>query len=299
MHVLDIIQNSIAAQASLIEISIDENIQKDRLDILIRDNGTGMSEEQIKKSFDPFYTSRKTRRIGLGIPLCRSAALMTGGSFKIESRVSAGTCVYAGFGYSHIDRQPIGDIAGVMTAVIICNPDIDFIYTHQVGDRLFNADTRKIKNFLSGAEPAADIQTHKQLKNFFEKGISKLYGGTLEMKSLEELSKIRETTLAQINMRHNRKDVIRVVVGMGTCGIAAGAHAVINAFIEEVAEKKLGDVIVTQTGCVGTCDLEPVVEVCVPGKDSVTYVKMDADKARKVVERHIIQGSPCEEYMNK
>lgn len=98
------------------------------------------------------------------------------------------------------------------------------------------------------------------------------------MKSLEELSKIRESALNQINMRHDRQDGIRVVVGMATCGIAAGARPVMNAFVEEVAKRKLADVTVSQTGCIGMCRLEPIVEVYMPGKEKVTYAKMDAEK---------------------
>ena len=116
------------------------------------------------------------------------------------------------------------------------------------------------------------------------------------MKSLEELSKIRETALNQINMRHDRQDGIRVVVGMATCGIAAGARPVMNAFMEEVAKRKLPDVTVTQTGCIGMCRLEPIVEVYMPGKEKVTYAKVDAEKARKIVADHIVNGIPCAEY---
>ena len=116
------------------------------------------------------------------------------------------------------------------------------------------------------------------------------------MKSLEELSKIRENALNQINMRHDRQDGIRVVVGMATCGIAAGARPVLNAFVEEVAKRKLLDVTVAQTGCIGMCRLEPIVEVYMPGKEKVTYAKMDAEKARKVVADHIVNGKPCVEY---
>lgn len=116
------------------------------------------------------------------------------------------------------------------------------------------------------------------------------------MKSLEELSKIRENALNQINMRHDRQDGIRVVVGMATCGIAAGARPVLNAFVEEVAKRKLLDVKVEQTGCIGMCRLEPIVEVYMPGKEKVTYAKMDPEKACRVVAEHIVNGKPCAEY---
>ena len=116
------------------------------------------------------------------------------------------------------------------------------------------------------------------------------------MKSLEELAAIREKALGQINMRHDREDGIRVVVGMATCGIAAGARPVLNAFVEEVAKRKLADVTVTQTGCIGMCKYEPIVEVYEPGKEKVTYVKVDAQKVAKIVSDHIVNGKVCKEY---
>ncbi len=116
------------------------------------------------------------------------------------------------------------------------------------------------------------------------------------MKSLEELAAIREKALGQINMRHDREDGIRVVVGMATCGIAAGARPVLNAFVEEVAKRKLADVTVTQTGCIGMCKYEPIVEVYAPGKEKVTYVKVDAQKVAKIVSDHIVNGKVCKEY---
>ncbi len=116
------------------------------------------------------------------------------------------------------------------------------------------------------------------------------------MKSLAELEALRKNALEQIHMRHDRKDGIRIVVGMATCGIAAGARPVLGAFMEEIANRKLSDVTVTQTGCIGVCRLEPVVEVYMPGQEKVTYVKMDAQKAKKVVADHIVNGLVVSEY---
>ena len=107
------------------------------------------------------------------------------------------------------------------------------------------------------------------------------------MKSLEELKAIREKALSQVNMRTEQADGIRVVVGMATCGIAAGARPVLNAFVSEVAKRGLTNVQVTQTGCIGMCRLEPIVEVYVPGEEKVTYVKMDEEKAARVVVEHL------------
>lgn len=116
------------------------------------------------------------------------------------------------------------------------------------------------------------------------------------MKSLEELMKIREQMKDKVSIRTGSGE-IRVVVGMATCGISAGARPVLNAFVEAVAEEGLGDrVTVTQTGCVGICQYEPVVEIYESGKDKVTYVKMTADKAKRVAAEHLRDGKPVEEY---
>ena len=120
------------------------------------------------------------------------------------------------------------------------------------------------------------------------------------MKSLEELLAIKEKAQAQLAARDSDgNDGIRVVVGMATCGIAAGARPVLNAFVDEVAKRNLKGVTVSQTGCIGMCQYEPIVEVIQPGKDKVTYVKMTADKVAKVVNDHIVNGNPVVEYTVK
>lgn len=116
------------------------------------------------------------------------------------------------------------------------------------------------------------------------------------MKSLAELQEIRNRTLNQVNLRTEREDGIRVVVGMATCGIAAGARPVLSAFLKEVEKRNLANVTVTQTGCIGMCRLEPIVEVYVPGKEKVTYVKMTEEKAARVVAEHIINNQPVAEF---
>ena len=116
------------------------------------------------------------------------------------------------------------------------------------------------------------------------------------MKSLAELRAIREKAKDSVIMRHENPNNIRVVVGMATCGIAAGARPVLQAFLEEVQKRGLDNVIVTQTGCIGLCRLEPIVEVYVPGQEKVTYVKMTPDKVGKVVANHIVNGAVVDEY---
>ena len=116
------------------------------------------------------------------------------------------------------------------------------------------------------------------------------------MKSLEELAAIRDKMKNIVNTREAGENNIRIAVGMATCGIAAGARPVLNAFTEEVARRELSGVTVTQTGCIGICQYEPVVEVMEPGKEKVTYVKMTPEKAAKVVADHLVNGHVVTEY---
>ncbi len=116
------------------------------------------------------------------------------------------------------------------------------------------------------------------------------------MKTLAELQAIRDKARASVNIRENAEAETRVMVGMATCGIAAGARPVLNAFVEEVAKRGLKDVMVTQTGCIGICQYEPVVEVITPGQEKVTYVKMTAEKVARVVNDHLVNGNVVSEY---
>ena len=116
------------------------------------------------------------------------------------------------------------------------------------------------------------------------------------MKSLAELEAIRQKTLENIAMRKEVHDSARVVVGMATCGIAAGARPVMLAFVEEINKRKLDHVTVSQTGCVGMCRLEPMVDVYMPGQEKVTYVKLTPDMVPRMVAEHIVNGRPVLEY---
>ena len=116
------------------------------------------------------------------------------------------------------------------------------------------------------------------------------------MKSLEELLAIRDKAKAAMTDREGTGDGIRVVVGMATCGIAAGARPVLNAFVDEVAKRNLKNVTVAQTGCIGMCQSEPIVEVFEPGKDKVTYVQVSPEKVAEIVASHIVNGNPVVEY---
>ena len=116
------------------------------------------------------------------------------------------------------------------------------------------------------------------------------------MKSLAELQAIRDKARENITLRNGQHEGIRVVVGMATCGIAAGARPVLNAFVEETAKRHLDNVAVTQTGYIGMCQFEPIVEVLVPGKEKVTYGKVTPDKVARIVTDHLVNGNPVAEY---
>ena len=116
------------------------------------------------------------------------------------------------------------------------------------------------------------------------------------MKSLAELAKLREAALSQIHMRNDDQDGVRIVVGMATCGIAAGARPVLSAFLEEVNKRKLENVAVVQTGCIGLCRLEPIVEVYLPGQEKVTYGKVTPEQVAKIVADHVVNGNVVTEF---
>lgn len=150
LNILDIAQNSVKAGADLIEIDVKADTSADRLTVRIKDNGCGMTKEQVEKVTDPFYTTRTTRNVGLGVPFFKLASEAAGGEFRIDSEIGKGTEVYASFCISNIDRMPLGDINGTILTLIKFNTAIDFIYTYSVDGRGFQLDTREIKEILGG-----------------------------------------------------------------------------------------------------------------------------------------------------
>jgi anti-sigma regulatory factor (Ser/Thr protein kinase) len=150
MSVLDIAQNSVRAKATLIQIEVLADQAADRLTVRIIDDGCGMTPEQVAQVEDPFFTTRTTRKVGLGVPFFKQAALAAGGSFRIDSRKGAGTTVTAVFTLSSIDRMPLGDINGAVHTLIRYNPDLDVRYRYQVDDRSFELDTRQFRALLEG-----------------------------------------------------------------------------------------------------------------------------------------------------
>ena len=150
LNILDVAENSVRAEASLVEITVSVQPGKDTLTVVIKDDGCGMTPEQVSQVTDPFFTTRTTRKVGLGIPFYKYAAESTGGSFSIQSELGKGTRVTAVFGLSHIDRMPLGDITSTIHNLIIYHPDTDFIYTYQYDDSSFTLDTRQMREILDG-----------------------------------------------------------------------------------------------------------------------------------------------------
>ncbi|MBQ4145704.1 MAG: ATP-binding protein [Clostridia bacterium] len=174
LHILDITQNSIVAGASLIELTVIESKKEDFLKFEIRDNGCGMTQEQVEAVKDPFTTSRKTRRVGLGIPLLKMAAELTGGGIDISSQKGVGTIISARFGFSHIDRQPLGNMAETILGLVTSHQEIDFVYRHKVENKEYSLDTREMKELLGGVaftEPAVMLW----LSDFLRENEASLY----------------------------------------------------------------------------------------------------------------------------
>ena len=154
LNVMDIAQNSISAGASLITIEVEEDLTQDLLRISVKDNGRGMTPEQVQNVTDPFYTTRTTRNVGLGVPLFKMEAEMTGGRFTIDSTVGVGTELTAVFHPSSVDMIPLGDINGTMLLLITSNTDRDFLFTRSYKDhnaeRDFALHTAEVKEALGG-----------------------------------------------------------------------------------------------------------------------------------------------------
>jgi len=148
LNVLDVAENSIRANADFIQISVTVNSLQDRLTIVITDNGCGMTAEQIAHVEDPFFTTRTTRSVGLGVSFFKYAAEITGGEFSIISEPGKGTVVTAVFVLSHIDRMPLGDMTCTMHTLIIFNTNIDFLYSYIVDDNSFTLNTREFREIL-------------------------------------------------------------------------------------------------------------------------------------------------------
>ncbi|MEA2013782.1 MAG: ATP-binding protein [Thermodesulfobacteriota bacterium] len=176
MNILDIVENSTRANATLVKINVAENREDNILRIEIIDDGTGMRPATLKAALDPFCTSKKVRRVGLGLPILSHAAKITGGQFTIESEKGTGTTVKADFKYSHIDRQPLGDMPTTMATMIAGNPCIDFVYTHLSDGKTYSMDTREIKNELEDV-PIDHPEVIQFIKENIRNGLKEIGAG--------------------------------------------------------------------------------------------------------------------------
>jgi hypothetical protein len=148
LNILDIANNSIRASANLVVIELRISKKKDILTLKITDNGCGMTDDQISKVEDPFFTTRNTRNVGLGLPFLKQAAEITGGCMSIESIPHKGTTINTFFGLSHIDRMPLGDICSTIYTLIVANQSIDFLYIYECDSKEYQLDTRNIREIL-------------------------------------------------------------------------------------------------------------------------------------------------------
>lgn len=176
LHILDLVQNSISAGAKCIKIKIEENLDSDLLILIIEDDGKGMSPDFLEKVRDPYTTTRTTRKVGMGIPLLHLNAVLSGGHLEIYSELGKGTLLKAFFGLSHIDRIPLGDIAGVIVMTVSMNPTLDFIYTHTTSNGEYIFDTRIIKEVLDGV-PINEISIQKYLKELITENLKEIQAG--------------------------------------------------------------------------------------------------------------------------
>jgi len=143
LHILDIAENSISGSAKRIEIRIDEDQAKDLLTIEIRDDGKGMDEQTLQKALDPFFTTRTTRKVGLGLSLLAQATRETDGKIELDSRLGKGTTVKATFRPSHPDCKPMGDIRETIRTLVAGHPEIDLLYEHKKNGSTYRFDTRE------------------------------------------------------------------------------------------------------------------------------------------------------------
>jgi hypothetical protein len=176
LNILDIAQNSVRAEATLIEIAITVETGDDDLTVVIRDNGCGMSEEQLAKVCDPFFTTRSTRGVGLGVSFFKYAAEQTGGAFSIASELGKGTEVTAVFKLSSVDRMPLGDITESLRSLIVYNGGIDFFYTYSVNGKGFTLDTTELKKVLGEDVSFAEPDVSEYIKDYLNENKAEVDG---------------------------------------------------------------------------------------------------------------------------
>lgn len=183
LHILDLLQNSVEAGATEILLFIDENIVKDQLKIIIKDNGKGMNEELVKCAVDPFKTTRSTRRVGLGLSLFQMTARQCEGELNLKSSPNKGTRVSIKMKYSHWDRPPLGNLSSTIISFLMGNPSMDLRYIHRKNKNKnkFVFETSQIKEMLQVEAPFKNNKVSYMIKEYLEQELCKLnYGGELD-----------------------------------------------------------------------------------------------------------------------
>jgi len=173
LHILDIAENSTRAGARHVHIHLNEDPEHDLLTLEITDDGVGMDKDTLAKALDPFYTTKKVRRVGLGLPMLAQAAEITGGKLILTSEPGQGTQLKVTFGLRHLDRQPLGDAAGVMVTLVAGNPDIDFTYSHERQDKIYLFSTEEIKTEIEDI-PINHVEVLKYIRTHIGEGLKEI-----------------------------------------------------------------------------------------------------------------------------
>ena len=179
LHIMDIVQNSITADATAIAVRVTVDRENDRLAVEVEDNGRGMDSAYLARVTSPFVTARSTRKVGLGIPLFKAGCERCEGSFSIQSEPGRGTTVRATYQLSHLDRPPMGDLAGTLHTIAQCNPDLNFEFEACSGGKTFVCSTAEIKEKLGGVSIATP-EVSTWLIEYLSEGIEEIFGGSFE-----------------------------------------------------------------------------------------------------------------------
>ncbi len=171
LHLLDIAENSISANAKTVKVTIEENYVTDRLRMMVEDDGRGMSAEMVAQVTDPFFTSRTTRKVGMGLPLLKAAAEACNGSLKVTSEVGKGTRVEVEFQHSHIDRMPLGSVVDTMLTLVVGSPEVHWIFRYQVDSEMFEFDDQPFKEEL-GDIPLSEGAVLGFLREHLQSGVA-------------------------------------------------------------------------------------------------------------------------------
>jgi hypothetical protein len=176
LHLLDVVENSLAAGARHITIEIDEDLAADRLRIRVTDDGRGMDAETAQRALDPFFTTRTTRHVGLGLPLFKAAAERCNGALQLSSTLGQGTTVRAEFQRSHIDRAPLGDMPSTLLGLLLSDRPAEIRYTHRLGERTFVFDTAQVRAEL-GDVPMTHPLVRDWMRDYLIEGESDVRAG--------------------------------------------------------------------------------------------------------------------------